>query len=457
MSVQGTPPAKGPRRPLLIVLGACGALILIACVIGAAVAGFFYLRRNQAAAGQPTVAYILDTSPRMNEPAEGGTRLAIAQSVLSEIVRPASPDVSAGLRVFGSGAVDVSCEDTQLLVPFAQANQSAIADELVGLKAGPSSDSALAQAMIAAIRDLSSTGGPHSLVVVTGGSDSCNPESGALIAQEAERAGIDLRTYVIGFQVPQEEAQAIKSMVEDAPGASYLPASNEDTLRAFLTSIQHDIDGPSQSTTTFQPETACDHPYFPLRQGATWSYSGSGFSYTWIVTGVSGDLSNASASVAMDFEGGSFVYDWTCSGDGVQFFELANMSLEQLGSFEFSMTSQSGSPLLPGDQFQPGASWTSSYTQTLTGAVEGISVDFTAVVDESHTAGDRQTLTTGLGTFDVIPVHTTSTVSSTSDFGSFTTTSESTIWYAEGVGIVRLESSSEGSTYTSELDNYFVP
>ena len=94
MSVQGTPPAKGPRRPLLIVLGACGALILIACVIGAAVAGFFYLRRNQAAAGQPTVAYILDTSPRMNEPAEGGTRLAIAQSVLSEIVRPASPDVS---------------------------------------------------------------------------------------------------------------------------------------------------------------------------------------------------------------------------------------------------------------------------------------------------------------------------------------------------------------------------
>jgi len=25
------------------------------------------------------------------------------------------------------------------------------------------------------------------------------------------------------------------------------------------------------------------------------------------------------------------------------------------------------------------------------------------------------------------------------------------------VGIVRLESSSEGSTYTSELDNYFVP
>src|SRR4030067_877305 len=105
MSVQATPPRKGPRRPLLIVLGACGALILIACVIGAAVAGFFYLRRNQAAAGQPTVAYILDTSPRMNEPAEGGTRLAIAQSVLSEIVRPASPDVSDGRCVLGSRAV----------------------------------------------------------------------------------------------------------------------------------------------------------------------------------------------------------------------------------------------------------------------------------------------------------------------------------------------------------------
>jgi len=38
---------------------------------------------------------------------------------------------------------------------------------------------------------------------------------------------------------------------------------------------------------------ACDHPYFPMRTGATWTYSTEGGPMTWTVTGVSGDTTNA--------------------------------------------------------------------------------------------------------------------------------------------------------------------
>ena len=77
------------------------------------------------------------------------------------------------------------CQDTDLLVPLAPANQGLISDQLAALTAGAGADAALAEAMVAAIRDLAATAGPHSLVVVTGGADSCNPEAGQLIAREA--------------------------------------------------------------------------------------------------------------------------------------------------------------------------------------------------------------------------------------------------------------------------------
>src|SRR6185436_18160076 len=144
-------------------------------------------------------------SPRMIEPSEGGTRLAIAQAVLAEIVRPADTAVTAGLRVFGTGHQPAACQDTDLLVPLAPASQGLISDRLVALTSGAGADAALADAMVAAIRDLAGTRGPHSLVVVTGGADSCNPEAGQLIASEADKAGIKLELFVVGFQVSDED------------------------------------------------------------------------------------------------------------------------------------------------------------------------------------------------------------------------------------------------------------
>ncbi len=237
MSAQS--PRSASRLPL--VLGGCALVALCLCVLGGA-AGYYSYIRSRPVAAEPAVEYLLDASPRMAQAAEGGTRLAVAQAVLAEIVRPANPQVTAGLRVFGAGALAQPCADTQLLVPLALASQALISDRLAGLQAGAVADAAMAEAMIAAIRDLSSARGPHTLVVVTGGQDSCNPEAAQLIAAEARQAGIELELFVVGYQVPSGDAEAIRGLIDQTPNAEYLEAQDEAGLRLILGSIQQRVD-----------------------------------------------------------------------------------------------------------------------------------------------------------------------------------------------------------------------
>jgi hypothetical protein len=203
------------------------------------------------------------------------------------------------------------CSDTDLVVPFAPANQPKIVAELPVLTVGPASGGALAEAMIAAIRDLAKTGGPHSVVVVTGGPDSCNPDAGDLIAQEAARAGIELQTFVVGFMVDEPDAQAIKGMIDETPGGMYLSAPDEDTLRNILEAVQAHIDDPAttptsrilaaatpQATLNFG-HTACDYEYWPLRQSASWLYAGPNGEWSDGVASVIGDDVSATVPLCM--------------------------------------------------------------------------------------------------------------------------------------------------------------
>src|SRR3990172_2534724 len=141
--MSGPPQGPKPRRRIWPWLLGCAGLLVIGCFV-AGIGGYYFFRDwfDQNLAGllptaeQPAVAYILDTSGRMGLPSEQGTRLSVAQAILAEIVRPADPGLTSGLRVFGGGALPQACEDTELVVSFAPANQSAIAEGALGLEGG---------------------------------------------------------------------------------------------------------------------------------------------------------------------------------------------------------------------------------------------------------------------------------------------------------------------------------
>ena len=503
------PPAapRRSRRPWLIVLGGCALLLLCGLIVGGAGAGYWLVNRGRATAVQPAVEYILDASPRMALASEGGTRLTVAQGVLAEIVRPADPSLTAGLRVFGTGVQANACQDTDLVVPLALSNQTEISSRVLNVQAGAAADAALGEAMLAAIRDLGATEGPHTLVVITGGQDECNAEAGALIAAEARRAGIKLQTFLVGYQVPESDAEAIRGMVDAAGDTTYLNALDADELRRILEAIQKYVDDP---TTTFptvalgtpaavavgpgttlppggtpQPtdpagavstepapgttpgaggyasQTACDHPYFPLRQGATWTYAFEAGSYTWTVVEVTGDLSNATARMIMQWDDVTVSYNWTCSTEGLTSYDFGNIVLgSNEGVMNFEVINESGAWLLPADQLALGATWDSAYTMQSTMEAGGQSMVTTTDSSQTSTVVGSESVVTDGGAFDALRIDQSGSFRvEIAGLGIPPVTSESTgaMWLAYGVGMVRQETTSAGVATVMTLISYSIP
>lgn len=530
---------RSSRKTLYIILGGLAALFLCLCVVGA-LGGYFFLNRQQElAAASPSVEYILDVSSRMELPAPGGdaSRLEVARTVLADVVRPGNVATAAGLRVFGSGAAAESCRDTDLLVPVAPANQPEISDELTGLAAGPATEPALAEAMIAAIRDLASTEGARSLVIVTGGQDLCSDEVGQLVARELDNAGIELKTFVIGFAVTAEEAQAIKEMVDELDGGSYMDAPDASTLAAVLAAVQQFVDNPEgttiaevlaaatpnagptlapsptpeiaandtpqagntpaataagestpvaeEGTATAEPEepdatatsagnggveptvaadfsgqTACDTRYFPLRQGATWYYTGDEINLTWTVTEASGDKENANVTMVADV--GSDVtidYHWTCSSEGVVSYDFGTFNFAQVEGLEgiqFEVTDASGSFLPPGE-LAPGATWENSYIIQMSFSGGGQSFTSSSSTSQVFTAVGLETVTVPAGTFEAMRVESVGSITSETMGQSFTSDISTTYWFAEGVGMVRTASTTMDVGSIMELVRYSIP
>jgi hypothetical protein len=323
--------------------------------------------------------------------------------------------------------------------------------------------------------------------VVTGGFDSCNPEASQLVTQEADRAGITLETYVVGYQVSDEDAAAIKGFVADIPGGEFRSAEDSDSLRSELTDIQQRVDrpggfallprfllptpaeresgggeatrAPTPAAGGYVSQTACDHPYFPIRQGASWVYSTDAGPQTWSVTSVSGDLDSASATMEMVFQDVSITYSWSCGSEGVVSFDFGTIGLpSDAGIGDITITSSSGAILPPPDQLVPGASWSNAFTEEVNAGAAGVDFTMTMDANETYTASGFETVSTSAGTFNALRIDGTGTFTTNTDVaGSFTTTAQFTYWLAPGVGFVRFESTTEGVSSTSELTGYSIP
>jgi hypothetical protein len=507
-------PAAPARKRNVVPWVAGGCAVLGLCVLGAAVAGggyYFYSQRPVTAASAPSVEYILDATQRMAQMANGenDTRLNVARGVLAEIVRPSDPTVTAGLRVFGSGAQAAPCSDTTLLVPLTPASQTQISTHLLSITSGASPDAAMSQAMVSAIRDLAKLKGKHTLVVVTGGADSCSPQAGELIAAEAQKAGIDLKLFMIGYQVPASDIGALQGVV-DGSGGNYVNADNKVQLSEVLTSIQQYVQDQNAKTvsnvmgtaaaavgtqnvivagtpaatsvagSTSTPaaantgapastpgitatpggtaavltgQTLCDNPYFPLRTGATWNYSSDNGPVSWMVSGVTGDQSEAIAAMKFTSGGASGTYNWHCTAAGLESYDFAAGSAASSGG-TIQVTQHSGSWLPQVDKLVPGATWDSSYTLVANYAsanvTETFSDHYTLVGVEPHDVAGK--------TMDALHIETTGTVDIAGvPTGGGTFPTSATYYLVRGIGLVSFTNVFAGTSSSSSLTSYSVP
>jgi hypothetical protein len=111
--------------------------------------------------------------------------------------------------------------------------------------------------------------------------------------------------------------------------------------------------------------TACDHPFWPMRPGATWSFTSPNGPLTWTIESVSGDASQASA--VMVFAAGEVTgtYNWQCDASGIASFDFGQISSTQFGKIsDFVVTRSSGVWLPPANLLTVGYAWALAYDYT---------------------------------------------------------------------------------------------
>lgn len=211
-------------------------------------------------------------------------------------------------------------------------------------------------------------------------------------------------------------------------------------------------------------QTACDHPYFPMRPGATWTYhfvspeySGN---YTMVVDSVTGDAETAEAKVTMTFDTLVFNYTWTCTRTGgIQSYDYAMGGGSGAGMSVANVTGE-GYFLLPADQLLTNASWTYSSAGDITMEVAGTSMTGSNSMSATNTVvGVGGTYDYQGTTLSDVVVILSEQTSSVSIGGAAAPASETTttLQFARGIGLVGSATASSDVSTSSTLVSYTIP
>lgn len=182
-----------------------------------------------------------------------------------------------------------------------------------------------------------------------------------------------------------------------------------------------------------QAALACDHPYYPIVEGATWQYTANGSDYTRTITNVQANRFTETTT----FDEITNEITWTCDANGLQMLEYG---MNEAG-MSFETVNVTGVTFPPAEAWTVGTSWENAFDVTGRMSQEGMEMEMTGNITNTHHIVGQETVTVQAGTFDAFKVETTSTMNMTTKVMDmsmpmnvdFTTTS----WYAEGIGMIK--------------------
>ena len=237
--------------------------------------------------------------------------------------------------------------------------------------------------------------------------------------------------------------------------AAPTPSAVPPTSAAATSTAPVDEADPS----AYSAQTACDHPYFPLRQNAEWHFESDQGAYSWTVTDVSGDLHSATAIMQVDFDETDLTYHWICDDAGLVSYDFGNLAIRrQSASAEYELLSASGVWLAPASEVQPGATWERRYMVRY--SFDLVAVQAVAIADVLETITIRavEPVDVAAGQFETLPMQDSGVFDiNIDDAGSTVAAIEVIYSLAYGVGVVRQVSSSAEGANTAELVSYSLP
>ncbi|MCO5156362.1 MAG: VWA domain-containing protein [Aquamicrobium sp.] len=228
---------------------------------------------------------VLDASGSMWGQIDGVNKITIAREVVAEILLDFPVDQNLGFVTYGHRERG-QCSDIETVVAPAPGTADEIARIVSELN--PRGMTPMTDAVIAAAQALRHTEQAATVILVSDGIETCNPDPCAA-ARALEAVGVDFTAHVIGFDV-SGEAEALMQMqcIAEETGGRFLTADNARELTEALREVTA---APASATFTFtanlggeeigdtpvwdQPSTA---PDLPLVDGEViWEISDTGF------------------------------------------------------------------------------------------------------------------------------------------------------------------------------------
>lgn len=209
----------------------------------------------------------------------------------------------------------------------------------------------------------------------------------------------------------------------------------------------------------------CANAYYPVREGATWTYQSSGspegpYSYTETLTSVRED----GFVLERKFNEVVGTQDWSCTADGLVALQLGGGTLI-MDNLKLEIDSQDVSGVIYPVEIKEGDQW--DYALNFTGKMNLTGTAGAAMgSNKNHfTALGMESVTVPSGTFDAMKIQIDTTLDASIDFQGlsvpFKLSSTYYYWYAQGVGWVKAEGSGDvaGQTFseTLELQSYNIP
>lgn len=223
-----------------------------------------------------------------------------------------------------------------------------------------------------------------------------------------------------------------------------------------------------EASATPESRGGCDNPLFPVVNGATWTYAGTGgpagaYSYTDTITDVRAD----GFTITSKFDDNlTKAQEWACKPEGLVALQLpggaAAITTKQFqATFE---TSNVQGVTIPAS-VAAGDKWSFSLTIKGTQEVSGIKAETNGDASYDFTAVGMESVTVPAGTFDAMRVDGVLTLNLTALVSGLSIpvqiTMNTTSWFAPGVGMVKTSTSGSvaGTAIndTLELQSYNIP
>ena len=273
---------------------------------------------------------------------------------------------------------------------------------------------------------------------------------------------------------PAEEA-AGESAVAEEPAAAEEPAVDAGataTAEAQLAAVSGSEEAAEAPTAEPPAEPAgegetlalgaCNHPYYPIRDGAVYRYllTAPGIENTemtvqYRVTGPD------SFVTTQTYAGINTEAEWTCTEGGLLRTTLGLSGLDMAG-MEYTVDNMSGMTFPPPEQFQVGETWQNTFSMSGEMAMEGLAITMSIEAVTDNVLAAFEPVTTPAGEFDAAKIDTATTIDINMDMGDLPAmpgmpgltgmTLSTAMWLAEDVGMIKTVSEDPtGGTSVMEL------